>query len=74
MDNFYSSPILFYKLCVEENTLATGTVRPRKGLLKELSSAKFKNRGEHKIMSYKELMITMRIPGRKHVVVVVNRS
>ena len=67
MDNFYSSPILFYKLRVEENTLATGTVRPRKGLPKELSSAKFKNHGEHKIMSYKELMVTMRILDRKHV-------
>ena len=67
MDHFYSSPIIFYKILVEENTLATSTACPREGLPKELSSAKFKNQGEHKIMSYKELMVTMRILDYKHV-------
>ena len=68
MDYFYSSPILFYKLRVEEeNTLATGTVRPRKGLPKELSSVKLKNHGKHKIISYKESMVTMKFLDRKHV-------
>ena len=36
MDNFYSSLILFLKLRVREDTLATGTLRPRKGVPKEV--------------------------------------
>ena len=67
MDNFYSSPYLFYNLLVEEDTPAWGTVRPRKGLPKEIVSAKFKQRGEHKIMSYEKQMVAIRILDRKHV-------
>ena len=36
MDNFYSSLILILKLRVGEDTLATGTLRPRKGIPKEV--------------------------------------
>ena len=67
MDNFYSSLILFLKLRVEEDTLATGTLRPRKGVPKEVLNANCKTCGEHKKMSYEKLMVVIRIMDRKHV-------
>ena len=48
MDNFYSSLILFLKLRVGEDTLATGTLRPRIGVPKEVLIANCKTRGEHR--------------------------
>ena len=44
MDNYYSSP----KLRVEEDTLATGTLRLRKGAPREVLNVNCKTRGEHK--------------------------
>ena len=48
MWTIYSSLILCLKLRVEEDTLATGTLRPRKGVQKEVLNANCKTRGEHK--------------------------
>ena len=67
MDSVYSSPILFLKLRVEEDTLATGTLLPRKGVPKEVLNAKFKTCGKHKIMLYEKLMVVIRIMDSKHV-------
>ena len=58
MDNFYSYPILFLKLRVEEDTLATG---PRNGVPKEVLKAKFKTCGENKKMPCEKLIVVIRI-------------
>ena len=42
MDNFYTSPYLFYNLKVLEGTGACGTAQPRKKLPTEIVKAKFK--------------------------------
>ena len=42
MDNFYTSPYLFYNLKVLEGTGACATARPRKGLPIEIVKTKFK--------------------------------
>ena len=67
MDNIYSSPILFLKLRVKEDTSATGTLHPRKGVPKEVLNAKFKTRGKHKKLLYEKLVVVIRIMDRKHV-------
>ena len=51
MDNFYSSPYLFYNL-LSLKTHACGTVRPQKGLPQEIASAKFKVRSGSITMNY----------------------
>ena len=67
MDNFHTSPYLFYNLKVLEGMSACGTVRPRKGLPIEIVKAKFKQRGEYKSMTYNDVIVSMRILDRKHV-------
>ena len=65
MDNFYSSPYLFYNL-LPLKTHACGTVHPRKGLPQEIASAKFKVRGESITMNYDKI-VPHRTLDRKHV-------
>ena len=67
MDNFYTSPYLFYNLKVLEGTGACGTAQPRKKLPTEIVKAKFKQRGELKCMTYNDITVSMRILERKHV-------
>ena len=67
MDNFYTSPYLFYNLKVLESTGACGTARPRNGLPIETVKAKFDQHGEYKCMSYSDVTVSMRILDRKHV-------
>ena len=67
MDNFYTGSDLFYNLLIDEKTAACVTMRPRRGVAKELTAAKFKQRGEHRVMSYNHKMVGMRPLGRKHV-------
>ena len=68
MDNFYSSPYLFYNLSLK--THACGTVRPRKGLSQEIASAKFKVRGESITMNYDNKIVAHRTLDRKHVTLI----
>ena len=63
MDNFYSSPYLFYNLLL----LKAHTVCPRKGLPQEIVSAKFKVRGESITMNYDSKIVAHRTLDRKHV-------
>jgi len=70
MDNFYTSPYLFYNLRVHENTTACGTSRPRKGLPREIVKAKFKERNELITMTYSDQLVAMRILDRKHVTLI----
>ena len=60
MDNFYTSPYLFYNLKVLEGTGACGKAQPRKKLPTEIVKAKFK-RGEFKCMTYNDVIVSMRI-------------
>ena len=66
MNNYYSSPYLFYNLQLND-TGACGTVRARKGLPKGIMDAKFKAHNEMKVMHYGDEMIAMKILDRKHV-------
>lgn len=67
MDNFYGSPYqLFYNLLKNDGTGACGTERLHKGLPKEVTSAKFKNKGKLKVVTHSDDMIAMRILDRKH--------
>ena len=66
MDNWYSSPYLYYNLCLVQ-TAATDTCRTRKGLPKTLVASKFKKKGERMIMTYKDEIMVMKILDQKHV-------
>ena len=66
MDNFYSSPHLFYNL-LSLKTHASGTVCPQKGLLQEIASAKFKVRSESITMNYDDKIVPHHILDRKQV-------
>ena len=67
MDNFYSSPYLFYNLLSLE-THACGTVHPQKGLPQEIASAKFKVHSESITMNYDDNKIAAHHTlDRKHV-------
>ena len=63
MDNVYTGPYLL----IDEQTAACGTMRPRRGVAKELTTAKFKQQGQYKVGSYNHKMIGMRLPDQKHV-------
>ena len=65
MDNFYSSPYLFYNL-LSLKTHACGTARPQ-NLLQEIASAKFKVRGESITMNYDNKIVAHCTLDRKHV-------
>ena len=56
MDNFYSSPYLFYNL-LSLKIHACGTVHPQKGLPQEIASAKFKICGESILMNYDDKIV-----------------
>ena len=66
MDNFYTSPYLFYNLRMLENTAACGTARPRKGLPDSITKAKFKECGSSKEMTYKKIMVALKMLDRKY--------
>ena len=67
MDNYYSSPYLFYNL-LSKNTAVCGTIHiPRKGLPKDICTAKFKKWGEHCIMTYSDKLVAIKLLDRKHV-------
>ena len=66
MDNFYSSPYLFYNL-LSLKTHACGAVCPRKSLSQEIASAKFKVHGESITMNYDDKIVAHRTLDRKHV-------
>ena len=67
MDNYYSSPFLFYNL-FSKNTADCGTIRiPRKGVPKDICTAKFEKRGEHCIMACSNKLVAIKLLDRKHV-------
>ena len=51
MDNFYIGSDLFHNWLINEKTAACGTMRPRRGVPKELTPTKFKQQVEYKVMS-----------------------
>ena len=69
MDNYYSSPYLFYNLRLND-TSACGTVDLRKGIPKEFATSKFKTRNDMKVKSYNNEMVALRILDRKHVTLI----
>jgi len=65
MDNFYSSPYLFFEL-KKSNTAAVGTLRlNRKGIPNDIKQAKFKNKGDKCVMSYNDEMTLTKTLDRK---------
>ena len=67
MDNYYPSPYLLYNL-LTKNIAACGTIRiPRKGLPKDICTAKFKKRGEHCIMTYSDKLVAIKLLDCKQV-------
>ena len=67
MDNYYSPSYLIYKL-LSKNTAACGTIRiPRKGLPKDICTAKFEKRGELCIMTYGDKLVAIKLLDWKHV-------
>ena len=67
MDNYYPSPYLFYNL-LTKNTAACGTIHiPRKGLPKDICTAKFKKRVEHCTMTYSDKLVAIKLLDCKHV-------
>ena len=65
MDNFYTSPYLFYEL-KRNQTGATGTLRiNRRGVPKGIREEKLKKKGDSKVMSYKDEMCMLKIYDRK---------
>ena len=69
MDNFYSSPYLFYNL-LSLKTHACGTVCPQKSLSQEIASAKFKVHGESITMNYDNKIVAHHTLDRKHVTLI----
>ncbi|XP_070576771.1 piggyBac transposable element-derived protein 4-like [Ptychodera flava] len=66
VDNYYTSPILFYDL-YKEDTLACGTSRHRKGIPARIKETKLKEKGEKLVMVKGPLMV-MKYKDRKDVV------
>ena len=67
MDNYYSSPYLFYNL-LSKNTAACGTIHiPRKDLPKDICTAKLKKRGEHCIMTCSDKLVAIKLLDGKYV-------
>ena len=65
MDNFYTSPYLFYNLKINQ-TGDVGTLRiNRKGVLNRIRDVKLKKKGDEKVMSYKDEMCMIKIHDRK---------
>ena len=64
MDNYYTSPYLFYHLN-RWDILATGTSRPRKGYPKNLMVKKLKEKGNAVDFNYFDSMNLLRIMDRK---------
>ena len=64
MDNWYSSPYLFYNLRLEE-TRATGTCRPRKGFPPGFMKIKLPKKGDCYAATYADKMVSFRIHDRK---------
>ena len=69
MDNFYSSPYLFYNLLALK-THACSTVHPRKGLPQKITSSKFKVHGESITINYDNNIVVHRTLNRKHVTII----
>ena len=69
MDNYYSSPYLFYNLRLND-TGTCGTVHLRKGIPKEFATSKFKTRNDMKVKSYNDETVALRILDRKHVTLI----
>ena len=64
MDNFYSSPFLYYNL-LNVNTGATGTCRPHKGFPYGFMKTKLPNKGDQKVVTYDDKILSLRIHDRK---------
>ena len=65
MDNLYISPPLFHNLTLV-GTGAVGTLRlNRIGVPKEMKDAKLKEKGDRKVMCYKDELCMLKIYGRK---------
>ena len=64
MDNYYTSPYLFYHLN-RWDILTTGTSRPRKGYPKNLMVKKLKEKGDAVDFNYYDSMNLLRIMDRK---------
>jgi len=65
MDNYYTSPYLFWEL-KRKDTGAVGTVRlNRRGFPDGIVKPKLKKPGESKIMSYDDKMVALKIYDRK---------
>ena len=65
MDNFYISPTLFHNLTLV-GTGAAGTLRlNRIGVPKEMKDAKLKEKGDRKVMCYKDELCMLKIYDRK---------
>ncbi len=66
MDNFYTSPYLFYNL-KKIGITATGTSKPRKGYPKALFDTKLrlKDKGASVVYTYNNEMLAMRVVDRK---------
>lgn len=64
MDNFYSSPFLYYNL-LNVNTGATGTCRPRKGFPAGYMKTKLPKKGDQKVVTYDDKILSLRIHDRK---------
>ena len=71
MDNYYTSPYLFYHLN-RWDILATGTSRPRKGYPKNLMVKKLKEKGDAVDFNYYVSMNLLRIMDRKVVTFVTS--
>ena len=66
VDNFYTSPYLFYNL-LSLKTHACGTACPQNSLLQEIAPAKFKVRGQSITMNYDNKIVAHCTLDRKHV-------
>ena len=72
MNNFYMGQKLYYNLLIDGKTAACRTMRPRKGVPKEFTAAKFEQQGEYKVTSYNHKMIGMRLLDRKYVTLLIH--
>ena len=67
MDNYNSSPYLFYNL-LSKNTAACSTIHiPRKGIPKDIYTAKLKKQGKNCIMTYSDKLVATKLLDCQHV-------